>query len=326
MSRVVLVTGVSRFLGGQLATQLAADPDITRVIGVDAVPPRHLPESVEYVRADIRNPVIGKIMGQARVDTVVHMGVISTPKQVGGRTVMKEINVIGTMQLLAACQQTDSLRRLVVKSTAAVYGSGPKDPAQFTENMEPRHPPRTGWAKDSVEVENYVRGFARRRPKVRVSTFRFANIIGPRMRTAMTAYFELPVVPTVMGFDARLQFVDETDGLDVIRRAVHETVPGTFNVAGSGAMMLSQCVRRIGRASVPVPEPVMATFGRAVGGLADFTPEQVRFLSFGRGLETAAVTQAYGWSPQYSTMAAFENYARSRHGGARDGREVSSVA
>ena len=35
---------------------------------------------------------------------------------------MKEINVIGTMQLLAACQKSASLRRLVVKSTAAVYG------------------------------------------------------------------------------------------------------------------------------------------------------------------------------------------------------------
>ena len=77
---------------------------------------------------------------------------------------MKDINVIGTMQLLGACQRVDSVRHVVVKSTAAVYGSGPRDPALITEDSSPRHPPTSGWAKDSMEVEEYVRGFARRRP------------------------------------------------------------------------------------------------------------------------------------------------------------------
>ena len=35
MARVVLVTGVSRFLGGRLAHLLQASPDIDRVIGVE---------------------------------------------------------------------------------------------------------------------------------------------------------------------------------------------------------------------------------------------------------------------------------------------------
>ena len=38
---------------------------------------------------------------------------------------------------------------------------------------------RSGYAKDSVEVEGYVRGFARRRPDVGVTTLRFANFVGP---------------------------------------------------------------------------------------------------------------------------------------------------
>ena len=39
MSRVVLVTGVSRYLACRLAGRLAADPAIDRIIGVDTVPP-----------------------------------------------------------------------------------------------------------------------------------------------------------------------------------------------------------------------------------------------------------------------------------------------
>ncbi len=72
MTNVVLITGVSRFLGGRLAAQLAADPSIDRVIGIDTMPPRtgDLPllGRTEFVRADIRNPLIAKVMAQARVD------------------------------------------------------------------------------------------------------------------------------------------------------------------------------------------------------------------------------------------------------------------
>jgi UDP-glucose 4-epimerase len=124
---VVLVTGVSRWLGGALAAELAADPSIERVIGVDTVPPapamlRRLGRT-EFVRADIRNPLIGKVIGAASVDTVVHMNISSTPATAGGRGPMKELNVIGTMQLLAACQRAPSVRRFVLKSTSAVYGA-----------------------------------------------------------------------------------------------------------------------------------------------------------------------------------------------------------
>ena len=71
---------------------------------------------------------------------------------------MKEINVIGTMQLLAACQKADALTKLVVQSSVSVYGASPRDPVKFTEDMSARVQPRTGFGKDAIEVESYVRG------------------------------------------------------------------------------------------------------------------------------------------------------------------------
>ena len=170
----------------------STDPSIERILGVDVVPPKHSIGRAEFVRADIRNPMIGRIMAQAEVDTVVHMNVIATPKDTGGRVTQKEINVIGTMQLLAACQKSESVKRLVVKSSAAVYGSSPRDPAMFTEDMNPKTLPRTGFGKDSVEVEGYVRGFSRRRPDVEITMLRLANVVGPSIHTAITDYFSLP--------------------------------------------------------------------------------------------------------------------------------------
>lgn len=314
MSRVVLVTGVSRYLGGRMARLLTEAPGIDRVVGVDVVPPKLDIGGAEFVRADIRNPIISKVINAAEVDTVVHMGVIATPIQAGGRMSMKEINVIGTMQLLAACQKAPSVNKLVVKSSTSVYGAGPRDPAMFTEAMEPRHSPTSGWAKDSVDVESYVRGFARRRPDVAVTTLRFANFLGPVVETPMSSYFELPVIPTILGHDARLQFVHEDDGLAALKRAVLGDHRGLYNVAGDGILFLSQAARRAGRPMIHVPRMAAGSVGAVVRrlALADFSPEQVRFLAYGRGVDTSRMRSEFGFEPEFTTEQTFESFIEGR--------------
>ncbi len=312
--RVVLVTGVSRYLGGRLAALLQAERSLEKVIGVDVVPPRSDLGRVEFVRADIRNPIIAKVIAAAQVDTVVHLNVIATPFGAGGRTAMKEINVIGTMQLLAACQKAPTVRKLVVKSTTAVSGSSRRDPALFTEDMEPKSLPRSGYAKDAFEVEGYVRGFGRRRPDVAVTLLRFTNFIGPRIDTPLTRYFSLPVVPRVFGFDPRVQFCHEDDGIEVLRRATLEDHPGTYNVGGLGVLLLSQAIRRAGRPAVQVPSPAVSIVGGLIrrAGLVDVSPEQLQFLQFGRGVDTARLRNAFGYVPGYTTLEAFDEFVRER--------------
>jgi UDP-glucose 4-epimerase len=309
--RVVLVTGVSRDLGRRFARAAAADPGVARVIGVDAAPPRGDIGEVSFVRADIRNPVIAKVIVKEDVDTVVHMSVIATPGSAGGRHTMKELNVIGTMQLLAACQKAPGLRTLIVKSTTTVYGASSRDPAMFTEDMEPRRAPRAGYAKDVAEVEGYVRGFARRRPDVRVTMLRAANVIGPHITSPLTSYFRLPVIPTVLGHDPRLQFLHEQDLLDALRHAALTEVAGTFNVAGDGILTLSQAVRRLQRPTVPLPPFAVGGVGSALRSarLAEFSPEQIGLLTYGRGVDTTRMRAELGFEPAYSTAEAFADFA-----------------
>jgi UDP-glucose 4-epimerase len=314
MGRVVLVTGVARYLGGRLAQILQDDPSVDRVIGVDVVPPTADLGAAEFVRADIRNPIISKVISSASVDTVVHMSVLAQPGHAGGRTIMKEVNVIGTMQLLAACQKAPSIRKLVVKSSTTVYGASPKDPGLFTEDMEPKSLPRSGFAKDSVEVEGYVRGFARRRPDAHVTVLRFANFLGAKMETPMSAYFELPLVPTVLGFDPRLQFVHQDDGLECLRLCAVEDRPGTFNVAGGGILLLSQAIRKAGRPPLPLPSALVSSVGGLVrrARVVDFSPEQLRFLTYGRVVDTSRMRDQLGFTPRYSTPETFDDFVRTR--------------
>jgi UDP-glucose 4-epimerase len=309
--RVVLVTGVSRDLGRRFARSLAQTPGVARVIGVDVVPPHDDVGDVSFVRADIRNPVIAKVIAKEDVDTVVHMSVIATPGTAGGRGTMKELNVIGTMQLLAACQKAPGVRSLVVKSTTTMYGASSRDPAMFTEDMEPRRTPRSGYAKDVAEIEGYVRGFARRRPDVRVTTLRCANVIGPHVVSPLTSYFRLPVIPTVLGFDPRMQFLHEDDLMAVLAHAVERDLPGTYNVAGDGVVLLSQALRRLQRPSVPMPGFAVGSLGNVLRSarLADISAEQLSFLTYGRGVDTTRMRERLGFEPRWTTAQAWEDFA-----------------
>ena len=308
----ILVTGVSRDLGARLARALAAEDDHV-VLGADVTPPRHDLGRCSFVRADIRNPTIGKVIAAHAVDTVVHMAIVATPRSAGGRSSMKEVNVIGTMQLLAACQKAETFRKLVVQSSVSVYGASFRDPARFTEDLTPRVPPRTGFGKDSVEVESYVRGLARRRPDVAVTTLRLANLMGAGVDSNVTRYLSLPVVPRVMGFDARMQFLHPSDAVDALLLVTRDDVPGTYNVAAPDIVTLSQALGMLGRPWVGVPKPLapMVAAGLRQARLSDFSADQIDALTYGRGMDTSRFSATTGFTPRYSSRSALAEFAAS---------------
>jgi UDP-glucose 4-epimerase len=316
--RVVLVTGACRFLGGYLVARLVQNPLIDQVIAVDAIAPskdlQRRMGRAEFVRADIRNPFIAKVIRNSDVDTVVHAAAASYVPRSGGRATLKELNVMGAMQLFAACQKAPSVRRVVLKSTSEVYGSHAHDPVVQTEDGSSRRPPREGFARDSVDIEGYARGLGRRRPDIAVTILRLANMIGPAMDTALARYLAGPVVPTVFGHDARLQLLHEQDALGALERATMAAPPGTFNIGAKGIIMMSQAIRRAGRLPLPVP-----TFG--VGAVdsvrkatmnSEVNRDQLDYLSFGRVMDTTRMRTELGFEPKWTTLEAFDDFVRGR--------------
>ena len=314
MGRIVLVTGVSGDIGGRFARRIAEDPAVARVIGVDVVPPRADLGGVRFVRADIRNPVIAKVIAGEDVDTVVHTSLASSTANTGGRTSMKEHNVIGTMQLLAACQRAPGLHRLVVRSSAEVYGASNRDPAKFTEDMGPRRAPGTGFGRDVTEVEGYIRGFSRRRPEVSVTVLRQAALLSSHYGNALAGYFRMNPIPKVLGFDARVQLLHLDDLMAAMHHAAVVGVAGTFNVAGEGVLPLSQVIRRLGRGTLPLPAFAMRGLGSAVHrarlGLPQFSSDQLDYLTYGRGLDTTRMRTVLGFEARHSTEDVLAEFAQ----------------
>src|SRR5258707_10992117 len=126
-----LVIGVSNPLAAEVARRLGTR--VPSLFGCDVADPVSAIEEMDFVHADTRQSVIGKLVRQLRIDTVVHMAV--TVDSAGEDRAAQETNVIGTMNVLAGCAGPSSpVRRLVVKSSQAVYGAAPGDPSFVAED------------------------------------------------------------------------------------------------------------------------------------------------------------------------------------------------
>ena len=255
-ARRILVTGISSFWGGRLARALEADESVETIIGVGTEDPVMELERTEFVRVGTQHALLRRIVQAAEIDTVVDSRLVVDSIMASSREA-HETNVIGTMNILAACGGPDSpVRKVVFKSSAHYYGCERDDPAFFTEAMQRPHPPRTRLESDIVEAESAVRGFAERNRDVTVTILRFVNGIGPELRTSHRQLLSLPAIPAILGFDPRYQFIHEDDIVGVLEQAVAAELPGIFNVAGDGVLVLSEVASLLGQAARAAPAAV----------------------------------------------------------------------
>ncbi|HVL81691.1 MAG TPA: NAD-dependent epimerase/dehydratase family protein [Actinomycetota bacterium] len=314
MGRRILITRIGWFLSHRLARRLEEDPDVEYILGVDLAPPAGDLQRTEYLQVDLRKPVLLKIIESTGIDTVVHLNLYSTPGEAGGRGAMHDLNVIGAMQLFAAIQRSETVKQLIVRSSTAVYGADPNDPAVFTEDMM-RSSRTDPFGRDSQEIETYARELARRRRDIEMTTFRFANILGPGADTPLANYLMMPVVPTILGFDPRLQFLHEDDATDLLVQALERPVGGVFNASGDGVMYLSQVIRQGGRLELPMPLPVLsaaAPFLRLAGRGLSIPPHVVRLIHWGRVADTRRLRETFGFEPRYTTRDAVREFYAER--------------
>jgi len=305
-ARRVLVTGLSTHWGGRLAAALESNPEIEAIVGVDTREPTRELDRTEYVKVGVEHRMIEKIVRAARIDTVVDSRLlVDSVRGPDGRrpSAIHENNVIGTLNILAACAAGDSpVRKLVFKSSAHWYGCAQDDPAYFTEDMVRRYEPRTRVERDVVEAEAAVAEFRDRQPEVAVSVLRFANVLGAEVDTSHVQFLGLPAVPMIAGFDPRYQFVDEVDVVHALEHVVVRDVPGTFNVAGDGVLTLSEAISLLDKKPLPVIPP----WGTSVATMAirrlgvTLPDEMLPQLRFGRGLDNRAF-KATGFHFRYTS-------------------------
>jgi UDP-glucose 4-epimerase len=304
-ARRVLVTGLSTYWGGRLAQALESFPEVEAIIGVDTREPTRELERTEYVKVGNQHSLIQRIVQAAEIDTVIDTRLV-VDAVATSRAEAHENNVIGTLNILAACGGADSpVRKLIFKSSTHWYGCEQDDPAFFTEEMQRQHPPRTAIERDIVEAEAAVADYAEKHRDLTVTILRCANVLGPDVDTSHTRMFSLPLVPMIFGFDPRYQFAHEDDVVHALEHTAFNDIDGIYNVAADGVLALSEVISLLGKRPLPLLPPWGT--GLAVEPLRRLgfrvPDEMLNQLRFGRGVDNRKL-KASGFRYQYTSREA----------------------
>ena len=236
----MLITGLDTFWGGRMAQALESEPDVEMILGLGANEPRVPLERTEFVRSDQKYSILSRIVRATQVDTIVHTFLETNSVNVASR-VLHEINVIGTLNLLAAAGSSgSSVRQVVVKSSTHVYGSAETDPTWFREEDARTSPVRTRLERSLIEVEALVRDFAEDNPHLVVSVLRFANVLGTDIITPISLDLRRRLLPCIAGFDPLVQFVEEDDVVRALEYVTGHRIPGVVQRGRGGQAPLER--------------------------------------------------------------------------------------
>ncbi len=248
----VAVTGSSGYIGKRLVKRLLREESVRRVVGIDVRPSEFDDERYVHAQLDIREP-LGGALADAGVEAVAHLAFAM--RQPRRREEGRSVNVGGAASVLSACASAN-VRRLVLLSSATVYGARPDNPEALTEDAPLR--PRRGfaYAEDKEQCEALFRGFGEQRHSCDVSVLRGCVAMGPNADNFITNALDKPALIGVRGADPTMQFVHEDDLAELLARFILEPRPGVYNVAGPGSLRWSELVAMAGKCLFALPAPL----------------------------------------------------------------------
>ncbi len=298
----ILVTGAGSWIGGQCIRALERDHD---VVAVDEVSPR-IEFSAPFHRYSLDSLDFARFVIRTEPTTVMHLQTLDRSAELGA-TRAHEGMVLGGQALFGAIARTDSISHVVVKSDAAVYSTGPRHASVLDEST--RIAGRaTRYERNLRDTERFVSEIRDELPEVRFTVLRPAPIFGPTVANPLSRYLRMRVVPTLLGFDPRLQMLHEDDAVDAFIHAAHTPMAGTFNLAGDGVLYLSRMLRIGRRLPQPLPAPQLKRARQLIASLGGprLASHTANLLRYGRYLDTTRMASVFGFEPRHTTRRAVE--------------------
>jgi UDP-glucose 4-epimerase len=293
---VVAITGISGNLGKALAKLLHTK---VRVIGLDRRPYPEKPKDIEHYQLDLRKKKVDDVFRRRRPEALIHLGIMHDV-----RTRFPEahsFNVVGTQKVLDLCVR-HQVKKVVVLSSANVYGPSPSNPNFLPEETPLMAAARFSEIRDLIELDMYAQSFVWKHPEVETVILRPVNIVGPTVRNAASNYLRLERPITVLGFDPMVQLIHEEDVCRSLALALRPGVRGLYNIVGPGEVPLSAVLRELGRRPRPVPHLLVRKLVHHLfeARITSFPPGEVDHIQYLCTVDGSRATRDLGWVPSRS--------------------------
>ena len=323
-NNTVLVTGVGNYWGARVAARLLTLPDL-HVMGLDTAPPAEPVKGLDFIQADVRNPLLTDLLREEGVDCIVHLAFVDSNRPSESAF---DLNVMGTMKVFGAAAAA-GVPKLVWKSSTMVYGARADNSAFLPEERALSANGAIGGMRDMVEIEAFCNGFRGQNPEISLTVLRFPGIVGPKADTRLTRWLSSPASPVLMGFDPLMQVVHEDDVVEALVHAAVQDVPGVFNIAADGALPLSRLRRLAGKHAPPVfhlaaywGNPLLAAFRFPVNKVWPVPLDYLRYPWVG---DLTKMRHSFGFAPRYTAAEALREFA-GRKKTEQFGREAPALA
>ncbi len=313
---LLAVTGASGFVARRLIESLCADDRVDRVLGFDVRSPGWVHPKFVFDELDVRDARIeGRLRG---VDALVHLAFIMNP--IKDETFMRDVNVNGTQNVLKAAGRA-AVGKVLYTSSAVVYGAHPDNRIPLTEEAPLRANLDFSYAAHKLEVEYVLREIADEFPKLSMTVFRPAIVLGPNVDNAWSHALELPILFGVQGHAPPLQFVHEEDVAAALSHAVFNDLPGVYNLAAEGWLEADEMTSILDRRRIEVPEPLAFSLAERLWslGLAEAPAGMLHYVMHPWIVSTQKLNGA-GFTCTYSNLDSFVAAAESSKGHVRIGR------
>lgn len=291
--RIIMVTGVAGYWGRRAAARLL-EQDNVHVIGIDSEVPAANVVGLDFIQADVRNPLLVELLQEEKVDAVLHL---QFRESVSPGESSFEQNVMGTAKLLGACAEAN-IKHVVLKSSLMVYGARPDNPMFLREDHPLNGSKKYGYLRDWIEMEKYAENFREQNPDAILSVLRFGHIVGPNVDSPMMRFLREEEAVTLLGFDPMVQIIHHEDVIGALAHAINGSYPGTFNVAPEKGMPLWKTLGLAGKIPLPVLHP-LAYWSVSLGGprLAPMPLDYLRYPCMG---DMQKMRDELQFTPQYT--------------------------
>ena len=306
----ILITGAAGMVGQAFLREL--DGTEHEVIATGLHAPDDLPANARFVPLDVTGDDPARVIAEERPEIVVHLASIVTPPKGADRAFAYAVDVTGTERVLDAAIAAGT-RRFVVTSSGAAYGYHADNPVPLREVDPLRGNDAFAYSQHKRLVEERLAKARREVPQLEQVVLRVGTVLGEGTENQITALFKKPRLLALWGSESPFVFIWTRDLARILHRAATDGPPGVFNVAGDGAMGVSDIARALGKPVLRLPAGLLkAALALAKPlGLSRYGPEQVRFLQYRPVLANDALKRDFGYVPEKTSAEVFDYWRQS---------------
>jgi UDP-glucose 4-epimerase len=310
----VLITGANGYVGSITLSELVqARCGMETIVAQDIrIPePTSQLKGVKYVKADIRSQEMEQILVDNKIDTVVHLVSIVTPPKGEGRQFAYSVDVEGTRNLLEACVKA-GVKKFIITSSGASYGYHADNPTWLVETDALRGNTEFAYSDHKRQQEEILAEYRKSHPQLKQLVLRPGTIIGKNADNQIIDMFKRAVIKGICGTDTPFVFIWDVDMARILVKGILEENEGIYNVAGDGALTLSELAKKLHKPFVRFPAWMLRSV-LAVGnrlGLTQYGPEQLKFLQYRPALLNTRLKEEFGYIPEFTSEQAFNYFVK----------------